>query len=80
MGKLNLIISMGVSLLLCLETPLEAQISAVSAQAAIEQAQTQPGEDRLGTRTVAELMEEFGVPGALQSLRISRSTGRKPMG
>lgn len=63
MGKLNLIISMGVSLLLCLETPLEAQISAVSAQAAIEQAQTQPGEDRLGTRTVAELMEEFGVPG-----------------
>ena len=74
MGKLNLIISMGVSLLLCLETPLEAQISAVSAQAAIEQAQTQPGEDRLGTRTVAELMEE------LQSLRISRSTGRKPMG
>ena len=63
MGKLNLIISVGVSLLLCLETPLEAQISAVSAQAAIEQAQTQPGEDRLGTRTVAELMEEFGVPG-----------------
>ena len=63
MGKLNLIISMGVSLLLCLETPLEAQMSAVSAQAAIEQAQTQPGEDRLGTRTVAELMEEFGVPG-----------------
>ena len=63
MGKLNLTISMGVSLLLCLETPLEAQISAVSAQAAIEQAQTQPGEDRLGTRTVAELMEEFGVPG-----------------
>jgi len=63
MGKRNLIISMGVSLLLCLETPLEAQISAVSAQAAIEQAQTQPGEDRLGTRTVAELMEEFGVPG-----------------
>lgn len=63
MGKLNLIISMGVSLLLCLETPLEAQISAVSAQAAIEQAQTQPGEDSLGTRTVAELMEEFGVPG-----------------
>ena len=51
------------SLLLCLETPLEAQISAVSAQAAIEQAQTQPGEDRLGTSTVAELMEEFGVPG-----------------
>jgi len=63
MGKRNLIISMGVSLLLCLETPLEAQISAVSAQAAIEQAQTQPGEDSLGTRTVAELMEEFGVPG-----------------
>ena len=63
MGKLNLIISVGVSLLLCLETPLEAQISAVSAQAAIEQAQTQPGEDRLGTSTVAELMEEFGVPG-----------------
>ena len=63
MGKLNLIISVGVSLLLCLETPLEAQISAVSAQAAIEQAQTQPGEDGLGTSTVAELMEEFGVPG-----------------
>ena len=63
MGKLNLIISVGVSLLLCLETPLEAQISAVSAQAAIELAQTQPGEDGLGTRTVAELMEEFGVPG-----------------
>ena len=63
MGKLNLIISVGVSLLLCLETPLEAQISAVSAQAAIEQTQTQLGEDGLGTRTVAELMEEFGVPG-----------------
>ena len=63
MGKLNLIISVGVSLLLCLETPLEAQISAVSAQAAIELAQTQPGEDGLGTSTVAELMEEFGVPG-----------------
>ena len=63
MGRLNLIIGVGVSLLLCLETPLEAQISAVSAQAAIEQAQTQPGEDRLGTSTVAELMEEFGVPG-----------------
>ena len=63
MGRLNLITGLGVSLLLCLETPLEAQISAVSAQAAIEQAQTQPGEDRLGTRTVAELMEEFGVPG-----------------
>ena len=63
MGRLNLITGVSVSLLLCLETPLEAQISAVSAQAAIEQAQTQPGEDRLGTRTVAELMEEFGVPG-----------------
>ena len=63
MGKLNVIISVGVSLLLCLETPLEAQISAVSAQAAIELAQTQPGEDGLGTSTVAELMEEFGVPG-----------------
>ena len=63
MGKLNLIISLGVSLLLCLETPLEAQISAVSAQAAIELTQTQPGEDGLGTSTVAELMEEFGVPG-----------------
>ena len=63
MGKLNLIISVGVSLLLCLENPLEAQISAVSAQAAIEQAQTQPSEDGLGTSTVAELMEEFGVPG-----------------
>ena len=63
MGKLNLIISVGVSLLLCLETPLEAQISAVSAQAAIELTQTQPGEDGLGTSTVAELMEEFGVPG-----------------
>ena len=63
MGRLNLIIGVGVSSLLCLETPLEAQISAVSAQAAIEQAQTQPGEDRLGTSTVAELMEEFGVPG-----------------
>ena len=63
MGQLNLIVCVGVSLLLCLGTPLEAQISAVSAQAAIEQAQTQPGEDGLGTRTVAELMEEFGVPG-----------------
>ena len=63
MDKLNLVVCVGVSLLLCLETPLEAQISAVSAQAAIEQAQTQPGEDRLGTSTVAELMEEFGVPG-----------------
>ncbi len=63
MGKLDFIVCVGVSLLLCLETPLEAQISAVSAQAAIEQAQTQPGEDRLGTSTVAELMEEFGVPG-----------------
>ena len=63
MGQLNLIVCVGVSLLLCLETPLEAQISAVSAQAAIEQTQTQPGEDGLGTRTVAELMEEFGVPG-----------------
>ena len=63
MGRLNLIIGVGVSSLLCLETPLEAQISAVSAQAAIEQAQTQPGEDRLGTSTVAELMEELGVPG-----------------
>ena len=63
MGKLNVIISVGVSLLLCLETPLEAQISAVSAQAAIELTQTQPGEDGLGTSTVAELMEEFGVPG-----------------
>ena len=55
MGKLDFIVCVGVSLLLCLETPLEAQISAVSAQAAIEQAQTQPGEDGLGTRTVAEL-------------------------
>ena len=63
MSRLNLITGLGMSLLLCLETPLEAQISAVSAQAAIEQAQTQPGEDRLGTSTVAELMEEFGVPG-----------------
>ena len=63
MGRLNLITGLGVSLLLCLETPLEAQISAVSAQAAIELAQTQPGEDGLGTSTVAELMEEFGVPG-----------------
>ena len=63
MDKLSLFVCVGVSLLLCLETPLEAQISAVSAQAAIEQAQTQPGEDGLGTRTVAELMEEFGVPG-----------------
>ena len=63
MGKLDFIVCVGVSLLLCLETPLEAQISAVSAQAAIEQTQTQPGEDGLGTRTVAELMEEFGVPG-----------------
>ena len=63
MGRLNLIIGVSVSLLLCLETPLEAQISAVSAQAAIELAQTQPGEDGLGTSTVAELMEEFGVPG-----------------
>ena len=63
MGRLNLITGVGMSLLLCLETPLEAQISAVSAQAAIELAQTQPGEDGLGTSTVAELMEEFGVPG-----------------
>ena len=63
MSRLNLITGLGMSLLLCLETPLEAQISAVSAQAAIEQAQTQPGEDGLGTSTVAELMEEFGVPG-----------------
>ena len=63
MSRLNLITGLGMSLLLCLETPLEAQISAVSAQAAIEQAQPQPGEDRLGTSTVAELMEEFGVPG-----------------
>ena len=63
MGRLNLITCVGMSLLLCLETPLEAQISAVSAQAAIELAQTQPGEDGLGTSTVAELMEEFGVPG-----------------
>ena len=63
MGKLDFIVCVSVSLLLCLETPLEAQISAVSAQAAIEQTQTQPGEDGLGTRTVAELMEEFGVPG-----------------
>ena len=63
MGRLNLITGLGMSLLLCLETPLEAQISAVSAQAAIELAQTQPGEDGLGTSTVAELMEEFGVPG-----------------
>ena len=62
MGRLNLITGVSVSLLLCLETPLEAQISAVSAQAAIELAQTQPGEDGLGTSTVAELMEEFGVP------------------
>ena len=63
MSRLNLITGLGMSLLLCLETPLEAQISAVSAQAAIELAQTQPGEDGLGTSTVAELMEEFGVPG-----------------
>ena len=63
MSRLNLITGVSVSLLLCLETPLEAQISAVSAQAAIELAQTQPGEDGLGTSTVAELMEEFGVPG-----------------
>ena len=63
MSRLNHITGVSVSLLLCLETPLEAQISAVSAQAAIEQAQTQPGEDGLGTSTVAELMEEFGVPG-----------------
>ena len=63
MGRLNLITGVSVSLLLCLETPLEAQISAVSAQAAIELAQTQPGEDGLVTSTVAELMEEFGVPG-----------------
>ena len=63
MGRLNLLTGLGMSLLLCLETPLEAQISAVSAQAAIELAQTQPGEDGLGTSTVAELMEEFGVPG-----------------
>ena len=63
MGRLNLITGVSVSLLLCLETPLEAQISAVSAQAAIELAQTQPGENGLGTSTVAELMEEFGVPG-----------------
>ena len=63
MGRLNLITGLGMSLLLCLETPLEAQISAVSAQAAIELAQTKPGEDGLGTSTVAELMEEFGVPG-----------------
>ena len=63
MGRLNLITGVSVSLLLCLETPLEAQISALSAQAAIELAQTQPGEDGLGTSTVAELMEEFGVPG-----------------
>ena len=63
MGRLNLITGVSVSLLLCLETPLEAQISAISAQAAIELAQTQPGEDGLGTSTVAELMEEFGVPG-----------------
>ena len=63
MGKLDFIVCVSVSLLLCLETPLEAQISAVSAQAAIEQTQTEPGEDGLGTRTVMELMEEFGVPG-----------------
>ena len=63
MGRLNLITGVSVSLLLCLETPLEAQISAVSAQAAIELAQTQLGENGLGTSTVAELMEEFGVPG-----------------
>ena len=63
MGRLNLITGVSVSLLLCLETPLEAQISAVSAQAAIELAQTQPSEDGLGTSMVAELMEEFGVPG-----------------
>ena len=63
MGRLNLITGVSVSLLLCLETPLEAQISAVSAQAAIELAQPQPSEDGLGTSTVAELMEEFGVPG-----------------
>ncbi len=63
MGKLDFIVCVSVSLLLCLETPLEAQISAVSAQAAIEQTQTQAGEDGLGTRTVTELMEEFGVPG-----------------
>ena len=63
MSRLNLITGLGISLLLCLETPLEAQISALSAQAAIELAQTQPGEDGLGTSTVAELMEEFGVPG-----------------
>jgi CubicO group peptidase (beta-lactamase class C family) len=63
MDKLNFVVCVGVSLSLCLETPLEAQISAVSAQAAIEQTQTQPGEDGLGTRTVAELLEEFGVPG-----------------
>ena len=55
MGKLDFIVCVSVSLLLCLETPLEAQISAVSAQAAIEQTQTQPVENGLGTRTVAEL-------------------------
>ena len=55
MDKLSLVVCVGVNLLLCLETPLEAQISAVSAQAAIEQTQTQPVENGLGTRAVAEL-------------------------
>ena len=55
MDKLSLVVCVGVNLLLCLEPPLEAQISAVSAQAAIEQTQTQSVENGLGTRAVAEL-------------------------
>lgn len=60
--KLCLIICAGV-LLASTETPLHSQISPDSAQAYIEQSQTEPGENGLGRHTISELLEEFGVPG-----------------
>jgi len=60
--KLYLIICAGV-LLASTETPLHSQTSPDSAQAYIEQSQTEPGENGLGRHTISELLEEFGVPG-----------------
>jgi len=63
LGGLSLLACIGLGLLLCPETRLEAQVSVISAQALMEQTQAELGEDELGRFTISELMQEFGVPG-----------------
>ena len=56
-------LAMGVLMVLLAAPPAAAQLSPSGARAAIEGVQPEPGEDGLGSLTMSELMERFGVPG-----------------